>query len=109
MKKIFVLIFALHAICYAQTPCSQPIEGTEFNKHFDVLNRIQNDQDRLATAKDLFRNKCLSAKQLKIVCMIFNNERPRLNFALYAFDRVADKDEFYEVLDAFKLYSSAFK
>lgn len=109
MKKLIIFFLAFQSYCFGQTPCTQPLDAKEFNKQFDVLNRIQNDKDRLVVAKALLQSHCLNSNQAKLICMIFNNENPRLNFAIRAYNNITDKDEFYEVLDAFKLYSSVFK
>lgn len=109
MKKLSLIFLLITSIAQAQNICKNPMSAQEFNHQFELLSRMQNDKDQMMLCKNLLRDNCFSTNQVKLIAIIFNKEEPRLNFCMKAFERTVDKENYYEVFDALKLYSSVFK
>lgn len=109
MKKILFALLFLATTTFGQNRCKNPMPNKEFNQAFDNLSRKRNDKDRLEYAKSLLRDNCFTSYQIKMLSLDFDYDDTRLNFATKAFERAVDKDNYYEVFDAFRTYSAVFK
>jgi hypothetical protein len=56
---------------------------------------------KLTMAKQIAKNECLKAEQIKEIMMLFDYEDTRLEFAKYAYDYVFNPRKYYKVNDAF--------
>lgn len=65
------------------------------------------DDSQLSQAKTIIRNKCMTAIQIKQVMNVFKFEDSKLEIAKFAYQYVADKNNYYVVNDAFEFSSSA--
>jgi hypothetical protein len=57
-------------------------------------------------AKTFLKNKCVSVSQIKDIMALFSFEGDKLEFAKAAYDRCSDKENYYQVSDAFSFSSS---
>ncbi len=71
----------------------------------DRLRVEQGDAAKLQQARQLFIPHHLSSLQVKTIAMTFGDDGARLDFALAAYPRVVDPENFYEVYDAFHTFS----
>ncbi len=112
MKRFVVLLLltAFTGLLYAQNPnCQQKISDQQFKQKYQLIKSKQNDNSRLQISKQLFRSFCLSSKQVKDIAFLYENDVARLKFTKTAYKRTIDKQNFYEVFDAFVYFSNAFR
>ncbi|MEO8149818.1 MAG: DUF4476 domain-containing protein [Bacteroidia bacterium] len=110
MKKLFIIFSLFFSVAQAQQNCNNNVlTPAEFNSKYAQLAKQQGDRYKLDFCTELMRNKCLTSMQVKQFAMLFNNENSRLQFAGEAFLHTVDAQNYYEVYDAFKNFSTAFK
>ncbi len=112
MKKfvVYLLLTAFTGMLYAQNPdCQQNISDQQFSKKYQLIKSKQNDNSRLQFSKQILRNSCLSSNQVKDIAFLFENDNSRLKFTKIAYNRTIDKENFYDVFDAFVYFSNAFR
>lgn len=63
----------------------------------------------LQKAKALLLDYQLTSGQVRDLALLIPNEHHRLEFAMAAYDQVVDKQNFYDVYDAFTRFSMAFR
>jgi len=89
-------------------PCN-PLPSNKFRQKLDMILSSPNDQIKLRKAKEAFYEYCLTALQVKDVATAFYSDDARLDYATFAYPSVTDKENFYDVYDAFCTFSSAFR
>lgn len=113
MKYITIILFQLlsMAVCAQSggSTCTQPMSELQFREFKTQISRQFNDQNKLSLAQNTLRNNCLLAIQVKEITQMFGNDDTRLEFAKQAFKRTVDKNNFYEVYDAFSRFSVVFR
>ncbi len=57
-------------------------------------------------AKQICDSKCLKSRQVRDIMKLFSFEQTRLDFAKYAYKNVMDKENYYQVNDAFQFENS---
>ena len=60
----------------------------------------------MTTAKQVGRDRCFTAEQVKGIMNTFSFEDTKLEFAKYAYERTYDIGNYYKVNDAFTFESS---
>lgn len=86
--------------------CAMPMSGTELS---DIRKSIESksfEETKLTLAKQVARDRCFSADQVKSILSVFSFEESKLDFAKFAYDRTHDKGNYYKVNDAFTFESS---
>jgi hypothetical protein len=112
MKKIAILILLLTitGTIYSQSKkCQDPIANQQFQLKYKQVKNQTSDQKRLFIAKQIVGKYCFSSAQVKEMASVFENDYTRLEFAKKAFRNTTDKDNFYDVYDAFIYYSVVFR
>lgn len=109
MKKILITLLLITSFAAAQNKCGSPMSNSDFNKAFEKLSRLQKDNERLELSKALLKDNCFSSNQIKMMALNFSYDESRLSFATKAYQKVTDRENYYEVFDAFKTYSAVFK
>jgi hypothetical protein len=114
MKKKYLLIlflsFLLPLASVAQNNnCNQPIADFLYQQQLSKVTQSFNDAERLNRAKLAIDNYCLSSFQIKGLAETFRDDDARLEFAKLAYIRVFDKQNFYEVYNAFAYFSTVFR
>jgi hypothetical protein len=86
--------------------CAIPMNAAEFA---DVKKSIESkgfEETKMTMAKQVGRDRCFSADQVKSLMGVFGFEDSKLEFAKFAYDRTHDKGNYYKVNDAFGFESS---
>jgi len=86
--------------------CSPSFSDTQFLQITKSLQRETMESKRLAAAKYVSNNNCLLTKQVRDIVHLFNFENNRVEFAKFAYSRVADKENYALLLDSFKFETS---
>jgi hypothetical protein len=109
MKKI-LLISALFISTWAfgQLNCNGIISQRDF---ITIKNNIFQTRgfQSFQLAMDASRNYCFSAIQAKEIATTLSTERDRYDFLKSAYPNIVDKENFIDVLDAFRSFSQAFR
>jgi len=112
MKKIFtlVLLLSITGTIYSQSKkYLEPTNDQQFKVKYKQVKNQTNDQKRLFIAKQIVNKYCFSSTQVKEMASLFENDYTRLEFAKRAFRNTTDKENFYDVYDAFIYYSVVFR
>lgn len=64
------------------------------------------EDSKLTIAKQISDSKCLKSIQVRDIMKLFSFEETRLEFAKYAYNKVIDKESYYQVNDAFQFENS---
>lgn len=111
MKKIFttlLLILGVTGMSFAQN-CQTPISSATFQTGFNSIAITQGDPAKLIRASRFVSDKCLSALQVKTIAMLFGGDSLRLEFCKTAYSRTTDQANYYDVYDAFRVFSYALR
>ncbi len=111
MKKIVVLTFltAVATFVFAQTNCNKPLSAQHFQQRYQQIQGRTTDNSKLQRSTQIVKSFCFSSEQIKEIALLFENDNTRLQFAKAAYNNTTDKENFYEVYDAFIYYSSVFR
>lgn len=82
------------------------VTPTEFENIKKNIASKSFEDSKLTVAKQISDSKCLKSEQVRDIMKLFSFEQTRLEFAKYAYKRVADKDNYYLVNDAFQFENS---
>jgi hypothetical protein len=111
--RVLVFAIAMIAACAgpaaAQTAAPAGLNDTQLQEEFRELGADRDDREKLRRGKDVLRRYYLSSQQVKTIALKFADESARYDFALAAFPRVVDPENFYEVYDAFKSFSKVLR
>lgn len=112
MNKIVVIFLSLliSNIAFAQTSnCQQAISNELFQNKLIQIKSQKTDQKKLITSNQFVKRYCFSSTQVKEIAALFEDDFSRLQFAKRAYFKVVDKENFYDVYDAFIYYSVVFR
>ncbi|MFP4023815.1 MAG: DUF4476 domain-containing protein [Thiohalospira sp.] len=111
MKKIVVLTFltAFATFVFAQTNCNKPLSTQHFQQRYEQIQARTTDNSKLQLASQIVKSFCFSSEQIKEIALLFENDNTRLQFTKVAYNNTTDKENFYEVYDAFIYYSAVFR
>jgi hypothetical protein len=104
---IALIILAFVAIGKAET-CNSILTDAHFERFMFGLDATYG-RHKLQKALQLVRNNCLTSLQVKTLAEAFETDRQRLRIAKLSYTNVLDKDNFYDVYDAFDKFSMAFR
>lgn len=111
MRKIIALIVftAVTTLVFPQTKCTQPLPFQQFQQRYQQIKNRTTDPSKLQLSNQLIKSYCFSSEQIKEIALLFDDDNYRLQFARAAYNNTTDKDNFYEVYDAFIYYSNVFR
>lgn len=127
MKSKFILITVfLMSLLYAQTTttitttttttggkmnvlCTTPIGSTQFQTLYNNVLYASTYAAKYMNAMSIVNNNCVSAQQVKQLAILLMNDVDKLEFSKTAYRNTVDKDNFYDVYDAFSYFSTVFK
>jgi Domain of unknown function (DUF4476) len=109
MKNYCVLFFFAFCTLSASAQCTQAVNNTLYTQNYSSIASQANDHQKLEFAKSFVTNNCVSSSQVKAIAMLFAAEDHRLTFCQQGYQNVVDKNDFYNVYDAFQSFSYAFK
>ncbi len=111
MKKlvVFLLLTAFTVFLYAQEKnCNYPLSSPQFQQKFAQI-KSKPESGKLQFAKQVVKSYCFSSNQIKEIASLFENDYDRYEFAKAAYHSTFDKENFYDVYDAFIYYSVVFR
>ncbi len=82
------------------------VSSSDFSKMKAAVSAKTFADSKMTTAKQATKNKCLTCDQIKALMLLFTFEDDKLEFAQYAYDNCADRDNYYLLYDAFEFESS---
>lgn len=82
------------------------VNETEFEGIKKNITSKSFEDSKITIAKQICNAKCLTSRQIRDIMKLFSFEQTRLDFAKYAYKKVADKENYYVVNDAFQFESS---
>ena len=114
MKKIvftLAIVITSAALGFSQNAlrCNSPISNLVFQQKVNEINMQRVELRKLQVAKEIATNNCLSSSQVRQIAQMFTDDFNRLDFSMAAYANVFDKDNFYEVYDAFERFSNVFR
>jgi hypothetical protein len=87
-------------------PCGMPMTNQDFQFAKQSIASKNFEDSKLQMAKQLARDNCLLASQIREIMLLFNFEDTRLNFAKFAYPNCINKGNYFEVNNAFNFESS---
>ncbi|MBE7499321.1 MAG: DUF4476 domain-containing protein [Verrucomicrobiales bacterium] len=81
----------------------------ELESRLRRLEAAGSDLEQLDAARSLLSRHAVSSLQVKALARKIRSEEARLEFALAAYPRTVDPENFYEVYDAFQSFSKVFR
>lgn len=86
--------------------CGTPMSATEFAAAKKSIESKSFEDTKMTMAKQVGRDRCFTAEQVKAILGVFSFEDSKLDFARYAYDRTHDIGNYYKLNDAFTFESS---
>lgn len=109
-RLLLLFLFGLSYFSgFSQTDCYTPISNLFFQKEYGIISSTSNTISKLYYATNLTSANCLSSSQVKQVTMLFYTDQDKLEFCKAAYKNTVDKDNFYNVYDAFAYFSTVFR
>jgi hypothetical protein len=93
----------------AQNNCNRPMSDIEYNQRKNQVMAQSAENQKLNRALQIAQSSCFSSAQVKEISMIFAQDESRIRFAQAAYPNVVDKQNFYDVYDAFTKFSMAIR
>ncbi|MBP6732169.1 MAG: DUF4476 domain-containing protein [Chitinophagales bacterium] len=93
----------------AQKGYLYPITEVEFRQRMQQLNTRGNDEGKLQMCRVIISGKSFTSQQVKQMALVFLSDYWRYQFAAEVYPNTRDKDNFYDVYDAFTSYSAVFR
>jgi hypothetical protein len=90
----------------ANNGCTFPASSADISSLKGSIQKQSFSDNKMNVAKTFLKNKCVSVSQVKDIMGLFSFEADKLSFAKLAYDRCADKENYYQVSDAFSFSSS---
>jgi hypothetical protein len=110
MRNLLVfLMTVLFCISMHSQNCPSPVTTILFQQKMNQFSTIRQDQQRLAAANDFVLKNCLLTYQVKQIAELFNDDVTRLEFVQNAYPIIFDKENVYDLYDAFAYFSSVMR
>lgn len=93
-------------IAIESNSCTPTFTDKQFVLITSRLKKEGFESKKLAIAKSIARSNCLLTKQVRDVIKLFNFENNRVAFAKFAYNNVADKENYDLLLDSFTFETS---
>jgi len=112
-KILLILLLSVTQLLYAQAGRNRcqngPVSQQIFQNQKRMIASRQGSAAQLEAAKGLSISYCLSSSQVKEIADLFGNDYDRLEYVKEAWYTVFDKEEFFNVMDAFIQASNLFR
>ena len=109
MKPFITFILLLFSTISFAQDCKQPVSNSVFQSKYGQVARLESDQKKLDLALTFSAINCFTSNQIKLVAKLFIKDSYRLDYCKLSYNSIVDKNNFYDVYDAFKNFSSAIK
>lgn len=83
------------------TGCAFPVDEVAFGQMKSSIESKNFSDTKLSTAQQAVKSNCVSTAQVKELMKLFNGDEDKLAFAKYAYDYTTDRQNFYQVGEAF--------
>ncbi len=84
----------------------QPMSPSNFSSALNSVEAKDFEDTKKTMAKQIIDANCFSSSQIKQLLGVFDFEDSKLSIAKYAYDKTVDKNNYYQVNDAFQFDSS---
>lgn len=108
MAKIFTILVIVFYTQFIFGQC-QIMSERDFQAAKYRLSSNRGNINTFQTAMDLNRIYCLTSSQAREISNYLANDRDKFDFLKASFPNILDKENFTDVMDAFRLFSSAMK
>ena len=105
----FFLFICFSASLNAQATCITPLSGQQFQQLRRNVLGVQASQQKFQNALNIVRGNCITTLQLIDLMGLFTNDAERLDIAVAGMNHVTNKQDFYDVFNAFSNFSTAFQ
>ncbi|MEM7036086.1 MAG: DUF4476 domain-containing protein [Bacteroidota bacterium] len=93
------------AVIIEEPPCAM-MGSSDYSAACNSISSKSFSDSKLTLAKQITRNNCLTAAQIKGITNLFDFESGKLEYAKFAYDYCSDRNNYYQVNDAFDFESS---
>lgn len=87
--------------------CTRAMSGSDFAKAKQSVANQSFSDSKMKTARQFTRVNCLSVKQIREIMDLFSFEGDKLTYAKFAYDFCMDKNNYFQLTEAFKFSSSS--
>ena len=106
----FVLSCSLILLYFtAGAQCGYPASNSDFQAAFNQIAIQQVPQNKLTKAVEFVNSNCVTAAQARTLAQLFGNDNDRFTFCRSAYPRIYDRQNYYEVYDAFTSYANVIR
>jgi hypothetical protein len=116
MQKRILLACLMAWVCWMASVLAgetlerpSPLAEPRLNEQLRALRQMSASDDKRQRALDLTTSSYLSSLQVKAIATALDEDADRLDFALAAYPRTVDPENFYDVYDAFKTFSKVMR
>lgn len=108
MKRILLFASLISSFAFAQD-CNQMASDQTFQQFYEQVAIQETDQNKLNHSYPFLNGKCYLSGHIQLIAHLYLAEDTKLQFCQAAYPFVADKENFYDVYDAFNTFSYAFR
>lgn len=110
MKKVIcALVLGIGFAAAVAAAEQKSLEEEQFQEKYRRLKDERDDGEKHRQAGELLRQHRFSSLQVKAIAQSMRDENARLEFAVMAYPRTIDPENFYEVYDAFTTFSKVMR
>jgi len=91
----------------ANQGCVYPMSARDFEAAKGSVRGQSFEDTKLSTAKNIASSNCLSAQQVKDICLLFSFEESKLDFAKFAYTRCTERNKYFLLNDGVFNFSSS--
>jgi hypothetical protein len=85
------------------------LEERALSEKLGAMDSTSQPSEKILSAREMIRGHWLSSLQVKAIAARLPDDAARLDFAVAAYPRTLDPENFYEVYDAFASFSKVFR
>lgn len=110
MKHLGLLFISLSiALTGITQNCTTAVSSAVFQQKYALVAAQSTDQNKLNTAIAFSSINCMSSNQVMLIASLFSDDNYRVEFCKLSYASTVDKENFYEVYNAFTLFSTVFR
>jgi len=87
-------------------PCGMPMTNSDFQYAKNTIAGKSFEESKLQIAKQIAKDNCMLASQVREIMLLFNFEDSKLDFAKFAYTKCVNRGNYFEVNNAFNFESS---
>lgn len=109
MKKLVYALVLGMALLARASAAEKTLEDDPFTEKYRRLQNERDDGEKHRQAEEMLRQHRFTSLQVKSIAQSMRNDDARFRFALMAYPRTVDPENFYEVYDAFSTFSKVMR